>query len=58
MAQGGVGLPPGDVDLVDGGPGPQGLDYRVAPLDEAVGLGLQGAALIFMFTHGKNSFCL
>lgn len=36
MAQGGVGLPLGQVDLINSGSGPQGLDDRVAPFNDTV----------------------
>ena len=56
VAQGGVGLPPGDVDFVDGRPGPEGFDNGVAALDEAVGLRLLGRAAVLVVSHGKISF--
>ena len=46
-AQGVVRLPPGDVQLIHGGSGPQGLGDRVAALDELL---LGGPLLIFSHT--------
>ncbi len=43
VAQGGVGFPLQNVNFINGGPGAQRLDHRVAPLDDAVGLGLRDA---------------
>ena len=36
MAQGGICLPFGDEDFVDGDSGPQGLNHGIAALDDAV----------------------
>ena len=40
MPQSGVGLAAGQIELVDAGTGPEGLQHGVAPFDDAVGLGL------------------
>ena len=47
VAQSGVGLALGQIDFVDGDPGAQGLDHRVAAFNDAVGLGGQSGVFFF-----------
>ena len=58
MAQGGVGLPPGNVNFINNGSGPQRLYHRVAPFNEAICLRLLNRAPIFFVSHGKTPFIL
>lgn len=55
MAQGLVRLALGQIDLVNGRSGPQGLNHSVAALDEAVGLRLGGGPSGFVVSHGAMS---
>ena len=51
VSQGRVGLPPGQIDLVDRGARPQGLRHGVAALDDAVGLPAGGRSALL---HGLS----
>ena len=51
VPQGRVGLPPGQIDLVDRGARPQGLGHGVAALDDAVGLPAGGRSALL---HGLS----
>ena len=46
VGQGGVGLPPGQENFINGRARPQGLSDGVAPLDDAVCLGLRGRSAL------------
>ena len=54
VAQSGIGLPLGDIYLVNGGARPEGLDDGVAAFDDAVGL-LLAVLPIVLLVHIRHS---